>query len=51
VSQELFPETRRNFFASLTTHPELESRLAKEFWFGGEKIYELYEVVRRPDHR
>ena len=51
VSQELFPETRRNFFASLATHPELESRLAKEFWFGGEKIYELYEVVRRPDHR
>ena len=51
VSTETFPETQRNFFASLATHPELESRLAKEFWFGGEKIYELYEVVRRPDHR
>ena len=51
ASKETFPETRRNFFASLATHPELEYRLAKEFWFGGEKIYELYEVVRRPDHR
>ena len=51
VSKETFPETQRNFFASLATHPELESRLAKEFWFGGEKIYELYDVVRRPDHR
>src|SRR5437870_6072785 len=51
VSTETFPETQRNFFASLATHPELASRLAKEFWFGGEKIYELYEVVRRPDHR
>ena len=51
VSKETFPETQRNFFASLATHPELEPRLAKEFWFGGEKIYELYEVVRRSDHR
>ena len=34
------------FFAPLAAHPELKSRLAKEFWFGGEKIYELCEVVR-----
>jgi hypothetical protein len=46
ASKETFPETRRNFLDSLRTHPELKSRLAKEFWFGGEKIYELYEVVR-----
>jgi len=45
ASKETFPETRRNFVASLVSHPELKSRLAKEFWFGGEKIYELYEVV------
>ena len=32
--------------ASVASHQELKSRLAKEFWFGGEKIYELYEVVR-----
>jgi hypothetical protein len=46
ASKETFPETRRNFLASLTTHLELKARLAKEFWFGGERIYELYEVVR-----
>jgi Dolichyl-phosphate-mannose-protein mannosyltransferase len=45
-SKETFPETRRNFLASVAFHPELKSRLVKEFWFGGEKIYELYEVVR-----
>jgi Dolichyl-phosphate-mannose-protein mannosyltransferase len=49
ASEETFPETRRNFLDSLRTHPELKSRLSKEFWFGGEKIYELYEVVREPD--
>lgn len=46
ASKETFPETRRNFLDSLRTHPELKSRLAREFWFGGEKTYELYEVVR-----
>jgi hypothetical protein len=48
ASKETFPETRRNFLASLIAHPELKSQLVKEFWFGGEKIYELYEVVRLP---
>jgi len=46
VSKETFLETRRNFLASVTSDPVLKSRLVKEFWFGGEKIYELYEVVR-----
>ena len=46
ASKETFPETRKNFLASLAAHPELKARLANEFWFGGEKIYELYEVVR-----
>jgi hypothetical protein len=45
-SKETFPETRRNFFAVLTAHPELKYSCVKEFWFGGEKIYELYEVLR-----
>ena len=48
ASKETFPETRRNFLTSVTAHPELKSQLVKEFWFGGEKIYELYEVVRLP---
>jgi hypothetical protein len=47
ASNETFPETRQNFLASLAAHPELQSRLAKEFWFADEKIYELYEVVRK----
>jgi len=47
-SKETFPETRQNFLASLATRPELKPRLVKEFWSGGEKIYELYEVVRSP---
>jgi hypothetical protein len=46
ASKETFPETRQNFLASLAAHPKLKSRLANEFWFGGEKIYELYEVTR-----
>lgn len=46
ASKESFPETRRNFLASLATRPELKSRVVKEFWSGGEKIYDLYEVVR-----
>jgi len=46
ASKETFPERRQNFLASLAAHPELKFRLAKEFWLGGEKIYELYEVVR-----
>ena len=44
--KQSFPEARKNFLASLVAHPELKSRLANEFWFGGEKIYELYEVVQ-----
>ena len=51
ASKEIFPETRRNFLASLASHPELQSRLAKEFWLGNEKIYELYEVTRNSDGR
>ena len=51
ASKETFPETRRNFLASVKAHPELTSQLVKEFWFGGEKIYELYEVVRLPTQR
>ena len=47
-SKESFPETRKNFFALVATHPELECRLVKEFWYGGEKFYEVYEVVRLP---
>jgi hypothetical protein len=47
-SKETFPETRRNFLAAAAFYPQLKSRLMKEFWFGGEKIYELYEVVRQP---
>ena len=48
ASKETFPEIRRNFLASLIAHPELKSQLVKEFWFAGEKIYDLYEVVRPP---
>ncbi len=44
ASNEFYPETRRNFLASLASHRELKSRLLKEFWFQGEKIYELYEI-------
>lgn len=51
ASKETFPETRRNFLDVLASHPELQSRLAKEFWSGDEKIYELYEVVRLPTQR
>jgi hypothetical protein len=46
ASKETFPETRQNLLASLAANPELKSRLVNEFWFGGEKIYELYEVTR-----
>jgi hypothetical protein len=46
ASKETFPETRRNFLAVLASHPELKWRLLKEFWYGGEKIYEVYEVDR-----
>jgi hypothetical protein len=48
ASKETFPETRPNFLALLAAHPELNFQLVKEFWYGGEKIYELYEVVRVP---
>jgi hypothetical protein len=46
ASKETFPETRQNFLALSAAHPELKFRLAKQFWFAGEKIYELYEVIR-----
>jgi hypothetical protein len=46
ASKETFPEARQNFLASFAAHPELKSRLAKQFWFGGDNIYELYEVIR-----
>jgi hypothetical protein len=46
--KETFPDTRRNFLAALAARPEFKSRLVKEFWFGGEKIYEMYEIVRTP---
>jgi len=47
-SKERFPETRQNFLAALAARPEFKSRLVKEFWFGGEKIYEVYEIDRPP---
>jgi hypothetical protein len=46
--KETLPEARRNFLAVLATRPELKSRLVKEFWFGDEKIYEVYEIDRTP---
>jgi hypothetical protein len=48
ATKETFPETRRNFLASLATHPELKSRLVKDFWYAGERIYEVYEIDRSP---
>jgi 4-amino-4-deoxy-L-arabinose transferase-like glycosyltransferase len=46
ASKETFPETRRNFLASLAAHTELQLRLAKQFRCGNEEIYDVYEVVR-----
>ena len=48
ASKESFPEARKNFLASLAGHSELKSRLAKEFWFGGEKIYECMRWFEVP---
>jgi hypothetical protein len=48
ASKETFPETGQNFLAALTSHPELKCRLIKEFWYAGEKIYEVYEIDRSP---
>lgn len=48
ASKETFPETGQNFLAPLANHPELKSRFLKEFWYAGEKIYELYEIDRPP---
>jgi hypothetical protein len=45
-SKETFPETRRNFLAALASNPELKGGLVKEFWYAGEKIYEVYEIDR-----
>ncbi len=33
-----------------STHLELEFPLSKEFRFGEEKIYALYEVIRRREY-
>ena len=49
ATKETFPETRRNFLAALATHPELKSRLVKDFWSAGERIYEVYEIDRSTD--
>ena len=46
ATKETFPETRRNFLAALATHPELKSRLVKDFSSAGERIYEVYEIDR-----
>ncbi len=46
ASKETFPETRQNFLAALASHAELKCRLITEFWYGGEKIYEVYEIDR-----
>jgi hypothetical protein len=48
ASKETFPETRQNFLAALASHLELKGRLLKEFWYAGEKIYEVYEIDRSP---
>jgi hypothetical protein len=48
ASKETFPETRQNFLAALANHPELKSRLLKEFRYAGDKIHELYEIDRPP---
>src|SRR6266403_161437 len=49
ASKETFPETRQNFLAVLASHPELKGGLLKEFWYAGEKIYEIYEIDRSPE--
>jgi hypothetical protein len=46
AGKETFPATRRNFLALLGNHHELTYQLTREFWYGGEKIYEVYEVAR-----
>jgi Dolichyl-phosphate-mannose-protein mannosyltransferase len=51
ASKETFPETRQNLLAALASHPELKSRLLKEFWYAGEKIYEVYEIDRLIDQQ
>ena len=50
ASKGTFPETRKNLLAALASHPELKGRLLKEFWYAGEKIYEVYEIDRSPGH-
>jgi len=50
ASKGTFPETRKNLLAALASHPELKGRLLKEFWYAGEKIYEIYEIDRSPGH-
>jgi len=51
ASKETFPDTRRNFLAAVASHPESTWRLVKEFWYAGEKIYEIYEVDRLIDQQ
>jgi hypothetical protein len=48
ASKETFPETRLNFLAALASDPELKCILLKDFWYAGEKIYEVYEIDRSP---
>jgi hypothetical protein len=48
ASKQTFPETRQNFLAALASHPKLKCRLITEFWYTGEKIYEVYEIDRSP---
>jgi hypothetical protein len=46
ASKKLFPQVRKNLLQLLSSDPNLEVRLGKDFSYGGEKIYEVYEVVR-----
>jgi hypothetical protein len=41
ASKETFPETRRNFLASVIAHPQLKLQLVKEFW-SGERRFTSY---------
>ena len=51
ASKETFPEARRNFLAALANNSELKWHLLKEFWYGGDKIYEVYEIDRLIDQQ
>jgi hypothetical protein len=51
ASKETFPETEKNFLDFVSAQSQLTSRLVKEFWYGSDKIYEVYEVIRQPRGR